>query len=224
LDPITFFSNGERWFIDHKPASGLTLTQNLYVPSDDSPSLWFDGSDATQVTLNSGNVSQWSDKSGSGFHATQSTASQQPVWSGNGLSFAAIQNMKTSVIINFDNWTSDRTTVALVSYGSSVANTILHRGALGSAYRDEQMLVSSGKLLIHEYQIRAHQTLMTQPLVLMLALEWWLFPDLKIPPRKREPSGSMEIRERGLLAIELVVSSQVENSIWVTIATVHRIM
>jgi hypothetical protein len=95
-------------------------------------------------------VSQWSDKSGSGFHATQVTGTQQPIWSGNGLLFSGLQNMKTSAITNFNNWTSDRTIVALVSYGSSAANTILHWGASGSQTRDEQMTVSAGKLLISE--------------------------------------------------------------------------
>ena len=40
--------------------------------------LWLDASDATTITLNGSNVSEWRDKSGKGNHFTQATASQQP--------------------------------------------------------------------------------------------------------------------------------------------------
>lgn len=39
---------------------------------------WLDASDEGTITLNGGNVSQWSDKSGSRNHATQTTAANQP--------------------------------------------------------------------------------------------------------------------------------------------------
>lgn len=41
---------------------------------------WWDASDATTFTLNGSNVSQWRDKSGNGFHLSQGTASDQPVY------------------------------------------------------------------------------------------------------------------------------------------------
>jgi hypothetical protein len=150
LDPVTFFSNGHHWFMGSKPSSGMTLTQNLYLPSDDSPSIWLDGSDSSWVTLNSGNVSTWSDKSGSGHHATQSTGASQPLWSGNGLTFSGAQSMRVLNINTFASWDSDRTMIALVSYGSSAANTILHWGVSNSGFRDEQVLVSSTKLKLDE--------------------------------------------------------------------------
>jgi len=40
--------------------------------------LWLDADDASTITLNGSNVSQWSDKSGKGKHAVQATASLQP--------------------------------------------------------------------------------------------------------------------------------------------------
>jgi hypothetical protein len=40
--------------------------------------LWLDASDASTVTLTGGKVSQWSDKSGNGNHATQSTDAKRP--------------------------------------------------------------------------------------------------------------------------------------------------
>lgn len=39
---------------------------------------WYDASDAGSIAIESG-VSQWNDKSGNGFHATQSTANKQPL-------------------------------------------------------------------------------------------------------------------------------------------------
>jgi hypothetical protein len=43
-----------------------------------SLALWLDAEDTASITLNGGNVSQWSDKSGNGRHATQATAANQP--------------------------------------------------------------------------------------------------------------------------------------------------
>lgn len=43
--------------------------------------VWFDAADAATVTLNSGNVSEWQDKSGNDRHATQATAGNQPSYS-----------------------------------------------------------------------------------------------------------------------------------------------
>lgn len=43
--------------------------------------LWLDAADSTTITLNSGNVSQWSDKSGLGRNFVQSTAIKQPAYS-----------------------------------------------------------------------------------------------------------------------------------------------
>jgi hypothetical protein len=43
--------------------------------------LWLDGNDASTITFSSGtSVSQWSDKSGNGYHATQGTVSKQPTY------------------------------------------------------------------------------------------------------------------------------------------------
>lgn len=42
--------------------------------------LWFDADDASTITLNSGNVSEWRDKSGNNRHASQGTAARQPAY------------------------------------------------------------------------------------------------------------------------------------------------
>lgn len=52
--------------------------------------LWLDGSDSSTITHLLGSVSQWDDKSGNDYHATQGTASLQPTYSevDNSLSFS----------------------------------------------------------------------------------------------------------------------------------------
>ena len=47
--------------------------------------LWLDATDTSTITLNAGNVSQWRDKSGNGRHASQGTASAQPLYQPSGL-------------------------------------------------------------------------------------------------------------------------------------------
>jgi hypothetical protein len=41
---------------------------------------WWDANDASTITLNGSNVSQWNDKSISGFHVSQATAGNQPAY------------------------------------------------------------------------------------------------------------------------------------------------
>lgn len=43
--------------------------------------LWLDAEDTSTITLNGSNVTQWNDKSGNNRHATQATASNQPLLS-----------------------------------------------------------------------------------------------------------------------------------------------
>lgn len=49
-----------------------------------SLALWLDADDASTITLNGSNVSQWSDKSGNNNNATQATAANQPTYTANG--------------------------------------------------------------------------------------------------------------------------------------------
>ena len=66
--------------------------------------LWLDGADSAAVTHVAGEVSQWSDKSGNGYHVIQGSASNQPDW-GN-----VTQNGKS--VLYFDNGDFLRNTTA----------------------------------------------------------------------------------------------------------------
>ena len=54
------------------PAGGL------WTPADLTLVAWFDASDTDSITHNAGAVSQWADKSGNGYHVTQSTEAWKP--------------------------------------------------------------------------------------------------------------------------------------------------
>ena len=45
-----------------------------------SPQAWYDASDTSSLTIVSNKVSQWNDKSGSGFHLSQGTAANRPLY------------------------------------------------------------------------------------------------------------------------------------------------
>jgi hypothetical protein len=47
--------------------------------------VWYDASDAASITHVGGAVSQWSDKSGNGFHVVQATGANKPTYSATGL-------------------------------------------------------------------------------------------------------------------------------------------
>lgn len=51
----------------------------LWTPADITTALWLDAADSNTVTLSSGYVSQWADKSGNSNHAAQGNASYRPV-------------------------------------------------------------------------------------------------------------------------------------------------
>lgn len=56
--------------------------ENPWTPTQlgSSLALWLDAADASTVILNGSTVSQWSDKSGNGRHASQGTAANQPTY------------------------------------------------------------------------------------------------------------------------------------------------
>jgi hypothetical protein len=55
---------------------------SVWTPADlgASLALWLDADDASTITLNGSNVSQWDDKSGNARNATQGTAANQPTY------------------------------------------------------------------------------------------------------------------------------------------------
>ncbi len=58
----------------------LFTGSSLWNPSQLTTAVWLDADDATTITLNGSNVSQWNDKSGNNRNATQGTAAAQPLF------------------------------------------------------------------------------------------------------------------------------------------------
>jgi len=52
----------------------------FWTPAEITTAFWLDAADANNITVSSGKVSQWSDKSGNSRHATQGTADNQPAY------------------------------------------------------------------------------------------------------------------------------------------------
>ena len=74
-----------RWDFDGSNANDSSgkghhgTAKKLFAPSElTNVSLWLDASDSSTITHNSNSISQWSDKSGNGNHAIQSTSTKQP--------------------------------------------------------------------------------------------------------------------------------------------------
>ena len=62
--------------------------------------LWLDGADTSTITLSGSTVSQWTDKSTYGNHATQSTTANQPSYASSGIVFAGNQWLITPIGVN----------------------------------------------------------------------------------------------------------------------------
>lgn len=59
--------------------------RNLWTPERIDTALWLDAADASTITLNGSNVSQWDDKSGNSRHVSQASAIRQPTYNATGL-------------------------------------------------------------------------------------------------------------------------------------------
>jgi len=72
------------------------ITQAEYQSDENLPfsiaglQMWLDADDAATITLNGSNVSEWRDKSGNGYHATQATSANQPAFTSSGLNGRAV--------------------------------------------------------------------------------------------------------------------------------------
>ncbi len=100
----------------------MLFASSLWTPSQLTSEVWYDAADATTITLNGSNVSQWNDKSGNNRNAIQATTSSQPLFVNNvsnGLPALQTDGGDTLVIGNrlglFQN-VGDATMVIVVKY------------------------------------------------------------------------------------------------------------
>ena len=114
--------------------------------------LWLDADDASTITLNGTNVSQWDDKSGNNRHATQGTAADQPTYSATGLNGkpSLLFDGTNDVMLGVSAQTGFFITVlapGLTSYGAPIGFTTKHGlirdGLTDSLYFSPQSLFLS---------------------------------------------------------------------------------
>lgn len=118
----------------------------LWTPTQLTSAVWLDSADATTITLNGSNVSQWRDKSGNNRNATQGIASYQPTFVSNvsnGLPAIQTDGGDTLVIGNrsllFQN--IGRATIAIVvkyvtgTYSPNLISAFVSTGASASQAR-----------------------------------------------------------------------------------------
>ena len=115
------------------------FAQTLWTPANITTSLWLDASDASTITLNGSTISQWSDKSGNSRHATQGTASEQPVYSiaaRNGLNCITFDGVNDSLNVS--------TTIyqTLLPYQLFYVSARLGAGSGFDTYRPEISMLS----------------------------------------------------------------------------------
>lgn len=101
---------------------------------------WFDADDASTITLNSGNVSEWRDKSGNNRHATQATAARQPALTTNSLNgkpaITAIGDGGGNKGMVTPAWAYAPGNTALFVFRASALNqAIYQRGVLNDQHR-----------------------------------------------------------------------------------------
>lgn len=92
-------------------------------------SLWLDAADAATITLDSGAVSRWDDKSGNGRNLTQSNPSNRPGWSiGDGIEFTAASHQLTNstsvnIVTNMTAFVAFRCT-NVAAYATTAGNDV----------------------------------------------------------------------------------------------------
>jgi len=91
----------------------------LWTPAQITTALWLDAAETSTITLNGTTVSQWSDRSGNGRNATQSTASKQPTYIVSGI------NGKPALAFN------------------AVASNFMNTGTLNVAMRNDYTVIAT---------------------------------------------------------------------------------
>ena len=97
--------------------------------------LWLDAADSTSVTRSGTSISQWSDKSGTGNHATQATSARQPVYGTNAVTFTTASQQFLS-LPNGGIWSGNSPLsiyVVVAPTSTYSVNVFLFQGNIGTA-------------------------------------------------------------------------------------------
>lgn len=107
--------------------------------------LWLDASDASTITLTSGAVSNWADKSGNGIDFAQGTAMNRPIVQ------AAEQNGRDVIRFDgIDNYLIHNTSILLKNLAGSTVYMV-HRLRSNTATRRDLMVISTNSAAIARF-------------------------------------------------------------------------
>ena len=117
----------------------MIYLQSGFTPRDLDPEAWWDAADATTITVSSGDVSQWDDRSGNGYHVAQGTTANQPRYGDatlNGisvLSFTAGNGERLNgTTTGFSALANGCTVCAVARSGANASSKIVLSQALGT--------------------------------------------------------------------------------------------
>ena len=103
-----------------------------WTPANIATALWLDAADNSTITLSSGNVTQWNDKSGNNRHATQASSGNQPT-----VSTALINGLDTIRLTSAKYLSNATTQLALPIRSSFIV------------FRERTAIANSGILTLH---------------------------------------------------------------------------
>ncbi len=130
--PVTSVSEGEKSKKLSLIEKGKKETKTadpklpLWLPSEITPAAWYDAADTKSITVSSGVVNQWQDKSTNGRHATQGKKAKQPAYAA-----GSLNGLNT---VNFDG----------ANDSMSVAGSIAVRNIFAVVNADEAGTTFSG--------------------------------------------------------------------------------
>jgi hypothetical protein len=115
------------------------FVRKAFSPALLDPAAWWDAADASTITVSSGDVSQWDDRTGNGWNVAQGTVANQPRYGDvtlngvNVLTFTAANGERLNgTQTGFNALTNGSTLIAVARSGSNAASKILVSQALGS--------------------------------------------------------------------------------------------
>lgn len=143
---------------------GYFRSSTLDPKSISGLSVWFDASDSSTITLNGSAVSQWNDKSGNGYNASQITANNQPAYTSNarnGLAAVTFDGSNDSLVTSSfsDGWTAF--TSFIVYQATGIANGFCLLWTR-STDRQRAIVLNTSAGIGFPFSIRGHLNVNTQ--------------------------------------------------------------
>jgi len=178
------------------PYKAAAPASDFWTPADTTTVLWLDASDAATITQAGGTVSQWNDKSGNNYHATQGTAADQPFYTASDSILGGMPSIGTggdydNVWVNVPSTTAQRTYMLAYFGDGTTTPTTEHSATLSS--RARVATVPTGSRAGPTAQTGTLATISTMPGHTGMAAQ---HPPMSCCPCPG-PSGSLTLRSRG---------------------------